>query len=151
MANSAPEFNIDEAQITDAPRLATLCIQLGYPASKDDIIKRLEDLRDDQEQVTFVARTPRGEVIGWIGAFLRKTLMVDKHVQISGLVVDEVHRGQGIGEQLVEAVECWAGEHGCKTIFVRSNVNRTGAHRFYARLGYQQIKTSRTFKKEVFT
>jgi len=149
MANKTSGYIIDEAQITDAPRLAVLCTQLGYPASEENVIRRLEDLRGNEERVTYVARTHQGQVIGWIGAFIRYILTADKHVQLSGLVVDEAHRGRNVGEQLVEAVEGWAVEQGCETIYVRSNATRVRAHHFYIRLGYQQIKSSLTFEKSL--
>jgi GNAT superfamily N-acetyltransferase len=63
------------------------------------------------------------------------------------LVVDEACRGQGIGHLLIRQAEQWAWEQGSSTMCVRSNAIRKGAHAFYERAGYENIKTSLTFRK----
>jgi GNAT superfamily N-acetyltransferase len=67
--------------------------------------------------------------------------------EIAGLVVDETARGGGIGRRLLEAAEQWARSHGCRAIRVRSNVVREGAHAFYVREGFREIKTQKVFEK----
>jgi GNAT superfamily N-acetyltransferase len=66
---------------------------------------------------------------------------------INGLVVDEAHRSDGIGAELVAAAEAWAWEHGATAIMVRSRSARVRAHRFYERLGYVEVKRSHVFEK----
>ncbi|WP_306211814.1 GNAT family N-acetyltransferase [Actinoplanes sp. RD1] len=66
------------------------------------------------------------------------------------LTVESVHvradlRGQGLGRQLMEWVEQQARERGSGVIQLTSNRRRTEAHRFYARLGYQDSHVG--FKK----
>jgi GNAT superfamily N-acetyltransferase len=62
-------------------------------------------------------------------------------------VVDEGHRGHGIGHMLVEAAETAAREAACSRIEATSALHRAGAQRFYERLGYQ--RTSAHFLKRL--
>ncbi len=47
----------------------------------------------------------------------------------------------------MEQAERWAKEKGCQAVYVRSNVVREGAHAFYERIGYVNIKLSKVFRK----
>jgi len=133
----------------DVPRLAALCGQLGYPVSREMVRRRLEEVMGDAAHVVYVAQAEDGEVVGWAHAFVRRLLMVEPHVEVGGLVVDEERRGRGVGRLLMEAVESWAREQGCQAVYLRSNVVRRDAHRFYEQIGYANIKTSLTFRKEL--
>jgi GNAT superfamily N-acetyltransferase len=58
------------------------------------------------------------------------------------VTVESVHvrgdlRGQGLGRRLMEWVEQQARERGCGLLQLTSNKQRTDAHRFYARLGFE--------------
>ena len=55
---------------------------------------------------------------------------------ITTLVVDEAHRGHGIGQMLVEAAEKAARDASCSRIEATSALHRDAAHGFYERLGY---------------
>lgn len=46
-------------------------------------------------------------------------------------------RGLGIGEQLMQAAMDRARERGCGAIQLSTDLRRTAAHRFYARLGFE--------------
>jgi GNAT superfamily N-acetyltransferase len=47
----------------------------------------------------------------------------------------------------MSAAERWAIEQGYRMVTLRSNVKRLRAHAFYERLGYETIKTSKSFCK----
>jgi GNAT superfamily N-acetyltransferase len=68
---------------------------------------------------------------------------------VRGLVVDESYGGKGTGGKLLEKVEEWTRQKGCRTVSVRSNVIRHEAYKFYAAQGYDQIKTQHTFRKRL--
>jgi GNAT superfamily N-acetyltransferase len=133
----------------DAVRLADLCEQLGYPAAPADVHSRLEAFLQDEDHGLFVVEGPGGQVAGWVHVFVRRLLMVERHAQVGGLVVDESQRGRGLGRLLMEQAEGWARARGCEGLYVRSNVARERAHRLYRGLGYEQIKISRLFMKKL--
>ncbi|MBN1814154.1 MAG: GNAT family N-acetyltransferase [Anaerolineae bacterium] len=136
------------ARVDDAERVAELATQLGYPTTSEQMRRRLAQVGRAEEHAVYVA-VRDGRVVGWIHVCARPLVQVDRAAEIEGLVVDEACRGRGIGRLLVRQIEQWVREQGCSTIYVRSNIIREGAHVFYQSLGYENIKTSLTFRKRL--
>lgn len=124
-----------------------LCQQLGYPATREQVERRLNQIRADERHSVYVASRADGEILGWIHVALRKLIMDDRYAEIEGLVVDESQRRRGAGRLLMEQAERWARTNGCVAVNLRSNVVRREAHDFYERIGYTHIKTQKTFRK----
>ena len=57
--------------------------------------------------------------------------------QIEGVRVSSKHRGQRIGEALVEAATDRARTLGCVLVQLTTDKRRVDAHRFYERLGFE--------------
>src|SRR5688572_2387182 len=130
----------------DAPALAELAIQLGYPNTAEAIAARLAALGTVSGHAVLVAVEPGGErVIGWIHVGSTRWLESDPYAEIGGLVVDSGWRGRKVGEGLARAGLAWAAAHGFREVRVRSNVVRADAHRFYERLGFSRVKTQAVF------
>ena len=106
-------------------------------------------MRDLREHAVFVAVQVSGEIAGWLGVFVYRSVEADARAEISGLVVDEKVRSRGIGRRLLDRAESWAREAGCRSIGLRSNVIRDQAHEFYLRYGYRHIKTQKSFRKDL--
>ena len=133
----------------DAPVLARLAGELGYPATADEILGRLQRLLGDPENAVIVAEDTETGVTGWIHVFVCHRLESGPCAEIGGLVVAAGRRGLGVGARLVAAAESWAAEHDLGEIRVRSNVLREGAHRFYERLGYRRVKSQAVFARDL--
>ena len=88
-----------------------------------------------------------GEIVGWIEAVILRELQSPPYCFISGLVVCEERRSLGIGKRLCTEVERWSREQGVTTLRVTSRMSREGAHRFYLRDGFRQIKIWAVFEK----
>jgi GNAT superfamily N-acetyltransferase len=140
---------IREARTQDHARIAELAGQLMYASSARDIRKRLEGMEESKEHAVFVARLAEEEIAGWIAVFIYRTVEADARAEVSGLIVDERYRSQGIGLRLLARAERWAREQGCRAIGLRSNVIRERAHAFYKRQGYQHVKTQKSFRKDL--
>jgi GNAT superfamily N-acetyltransferase len=135
------------AVAADAPTLAALSGQFGYPATGEAISRRLAAIIDDPDATVLVAQAGDGAVVGWVHVRTLQLLQRDACAEIGGLVVDEGWRRRGIGGQLMAAAEDWARRQGVGLMRLRSNVVRDDAHRFYRRLGYADSKTSLLFTK----
>lgn len=131
----------------DVDAIARLAGELGYPVAADEVRKRLEALTGHGAHVLLVAVDGRGSLVGWIQLSEERSLLSDAHAEITGLVVDAIYRGEGVGQLLVERGESWARERGLTAMGVRSNVLRERAHHFYLRLGYHIVKSQRIFRK----
>ena len=142
------EPTIRRAIAGDADDIARLSGQLGYPSTAEETARRLLQVDGQSGHAVYVAEVD-GKLIGWIHVFVNHSLVADTPAEIAGLVVDESHRGRGVGRVLMEQAERWAMEHGCHSVRLRSNVLRSRAHVFYERMGYQTIKTQKAFCKEL--
>ncbi len=141
------ELKIRRAKTSDAPQLAALTGQLGYPATAAQIRKRLQGIKPASQNAVFVARSKNDGVVGWLHVSRDALLESEIRAEVNGLVVAEGRRSLGAGAQLLAAAEDWARKHGCKTMSVRSNVIRERAHKFYERNGYEHYKTQKSFRK----
>jgi len=139
--------NIRKATLDDAPAIARLSGELGYPVQARTMRERLERILERDEHVVFVAETT--EVAGWIHAAEHELLEIGRHCEICGLVVGSGQRGNGIGRRLIEAVEEWAPSRGLKQISVRSNVIRPESHPFYESVGFERYKTQHAYRKRL--
>lgn len=140
------ETTVRLATLEDTERIKQLSEQLGYPSTTAEIARRLAELLDNSEHAVFVAENS-GTLVGWIHVVATHSLTAHAPGEISGLVVDEQHRGHGLGQLLMARAEKWAREKGCGSIRLRSNVVRSRAHAFYERRGYRVIKTQKAFSK----
>ena len=131
----------------DASAVAGLCTQLGYPASPAEVARRLAQLAQDTDNGLFVAEVSGGRVAGWVHVHGRHLLEVEPYAELGGLVVDEGHRGQGLGRALMAEAERWAAERGYGWLRIRSNTARAGAYHFYRQLGYDLVKSQHVFAK----
>ena len=136
------------AHASDAPNLLGLVEQLGYPSALEALRARLELvlLRDDH--AVFVAEED-GALLGWIHVLAFDSLATERCALVGGLVVDAGRRRSGIGRELVVLAEDWARARGLGVLRLRSRETRTGAHRFYERLGFELVKRQLQFKKEL--
>lgn len=141
-------IKVRKAEISDSDYISKLCGQLGYPALKEDVSIKLQEILSNNEHAVFVAKIEGADVVGWVHAFVKHLFYVDTAVEIGGLVVDESYRKNGIGKALMQGVEQWARENGYIGVVLRSNENRKDAHIFYKNIGYSHIKNHLTFYKE---
>jgi len=141
------ELRIRRASGADAPQIAVLTGQLGYPATALQIRERLRRIQPASQNAIFVADSARDGVVGWLHVSKEPLLESDVRAEVNGLVVAEGQRSLGAGAQLLAAAEDWARKHGCKEMSVRSNVIRERAHKFYERNGYEHYKTQKSFRK----
>jgi GNAT superfamily N-acetyltransferase len=145
--DSSNQATVRLARAGDAERIAVLCQQLGYPASQEQVQRRLHQIQQDESHAVYVAEQPDGHVVGWVHVLVRQLVVADPQAEIGGLVVDEGYHRRGVGRLLMEQAERWAHEKGCWAVHLRSNIVRKGAHAFYERIGYSNVKTSQVFRK----
>jgi GNAT superfamily N-acetyltransferase len=125
----------------DAPTLAALAGELGYPTSAETLLGRLAALHPTDAAV--IVSTDADDVpTGWCHVEMRRTLVEPMSALILGLVIGEGHRSDGIGAELLGAAEQWARARGCQRLVVATRVTRERAHRFCAREGFEVSKTS---------
>lgn len=130
----------------DAVGVQQLLQELGYSLS---ILELCDNLKAIEEQGGTVIVAVRGErVIGSVCAIIDVRLAEGICGEIVSLAVSESCRRHGIGNILVQNAEAWLSARTGK-IRVRANVVRDGAHAFYRRQGYREIKEQKIFVKQL--
>jgi GNAT superfamily N-acetyltransferase len=137
----ADPIRVRSAGPGDAPALAALAGELGYPSSAEELLGRLAAVHPTDAAV-IVSADADDQPTGWCHVELHRSLVEPLSALILGLVVGERHRSTGIGAVLLAAAEGWARARGCQRLVVATRVTRERAHRFYAREGYEVSKTS---------
>jgi GNAT superfamily N-acetyltransferase len=126
------------------PAIVELLAQLGYPADADAVRERIPRLLAAGDRL--VVAQVEGQVVGLARLHVSSSLEYDTPAgQLAALVVDEAHRGAGIGRALVEAIEAEARARGCGAFFLTTAERRADAHAFYERLGLEY--TGRRYTK----
>jgi GNAT superfamily N-acetyltransferase len=128
---------IRTAVLADAPALAELLDQLGYPTPAQEMAMRLERILARTDWRVAVAQN-EGRVAGVIAAS-RQIFFEHSHTcgRVQALSVAEDLRGRGIGAALLAHVEHWLRCQADAACIVCSHTRRTDAHRFYQRQGYK--------------
>jgi GNAT superfamily N-acetyltransferase len=130
---------VREPKDSDAPQIAPLLGQLGYPSTPQEVASRLEALRTDGAATRIWIAELDGSVVGVATARQFLGLHVTPPVAwLTMLVVEERVRGRGVGRRLVAEAEAWARAIGATRLSLTSAVHRKEAHQFYLNLGYQQ-------------
>jgi len=143
------EVTIRLATVGDAPAVAALAGQLGYPTTTEQAADRLGPLLADPGQAFLVAEPTEGEAIGWIHIHVTRFVESEPFAELGGFVVDEAHRGQGVGRALMAQAESWVRKAGVPKLRIRTRSDREGAHAFYAARGFTLIKQQHIFDKEI--
>lgn len=143
------QIDVRPMQESDAGAVAHLSEQLGYPATPQEIEGNLALIREARFEEIFVADAPGKGVVGWVHVQRQLSVPNPPRAVMTGLVVHQASRGQGVGRLLVAQVEAWAQGHGLQLLRFTSQTHREDAHRFYERLGYQVQKTSHVFVKSL--
>ena len=145
-AGRDPGTLIRDARARDSAAIARLLDQLGYPAEPAAIVSRLERLAIVGDRV--VVAEVGGEVVGLAHLQVTPTIEYARPAaKIGALIVDDAHRGEGIGRALVEALEAEARARGCELLFLTTSAKRKDAHEFYRRVGLEE--TGRRFTKSL--
>ena len=129
----------------DAPALAHLCTEVGYPSTEAQVSARLRRL-DAAEHGLFVAEADGGELCGVIDVHVRLVLEEERIAKLIALVVTGDARGEGVGSALVAEAARWARVRSLRKIWVRVSLWRESTPRFYESLGFLPRKQQRVFE-----
>lgn len=131
---------VRKATNSDFEQVTSLLLQL-WPKKTQNLSK----LRGAYERA-LIATTQRyfvavegGLIVGFASLSIKNSLWEEGPMaNIDELVVDNAHRGEGIGSVLLEFVVETASKLGCSRIELDSAFHRTEAHAFYEKKGFEQ-------------
>jgi GNAT superfamily N-acetyltransferase len=134
---------VRKAVETDIPAILSLYAQLEEGgectlplAEATNIFRRIETYPDYH---IYVAEH-LGEILGTFSMAVMDNLahLGAKSGLVEDVVVDEKHRGQGIGKEMMRYAMDLCRENACYKACLSSNIIREDAHRFYESLGFQK-------------
>jgi N-acetylglutamate synthase-like GNAT family acetyltransferase len=130
-------MNIRPAKIQDSKKISSLMDQLGYGASGQLIEKKLTEFAKTPIDTVFVAEV-EGLVVGVISCHITSLFhQAGSSGRITSMVIEQKHRGQGVGKCLVSEAEAFFQSSGCVKSEVTSGDHRPEAHAFYESCGYK--------------
>jgi hypothetical protein len=127
--------HIRAARAADAPALADLSTQLGYPSTEAQVRERL-CLLDDPERTILVADGATG-LAGFVDVHVQRVVESGPYGEVGGLVV---------GAALLAAAAEWSRARGLERLWIRANLARVGPHEFYEAIGCRIVKDQRVYE-----
>ncbi|KEK25098.1 GNAT family N-acetyltransferase [Bacillus gaemokensis] len=131
-------FCIRKATVNDIEALCSLTKELkGSSISHKDMQNRLQFVEMSPFDFLYVYEE-EDKIFGFLGFRIRENLEdVTRYGEISIISVDPTIRRKGIGQILMDYAEQLAKDHNCIGTWLVSGIQRTEAHPFYKKLGYE--------------
>jgi RimJ/RimL family protein N-acetyltransferase len=133
---------VRRAQFADAPALAWLLTELGYPQHAEQTHAQLAAWAGDPRGTVLVAEPDEspGSPAGFAAAYATRHMeRPGSFARVVALAVDPARQRSGLGRRLLTAVEAWAAELGCRDIEITSSRQRDDAQAFYRALGFVDL------------
>ncbi len=137
---------IDEKDTEDFHRALSSVVNEGKflltqtPPSLSDTAEFIRN-NIDTKSAQYVAEL-NGDIIGWAD-ILPRDLPVMRHVGLLGMGVVAVHRGKGIGSELLEKTLTHAFDSGLKRIELEVYASNASAIKLYQKFGFELEGTKR--------
>ena len=140
---------IRNIRIEDAPALEHICkAALGHETTTAHLKRRIQELSQDPCYYICVYEDDATQrVLGFIQAEKYELVYGGNGWNVIALAVSSEAQRQGIGKQLLLALEEHAAGEGYTFIRLNCNTLRTDAHAFYEHMGYSCDKTQKRFIK----
>jgi GNAT superfamily N-acetyltransferase len=148
------EITYRKATLDDVSTIVGLLMDDPLGAGREDpddlapYARAFAQIATDPHQVLAVAERD-GAVVGTLQLTIIPGLSRRgaARAQVEGVRVRADERGSGLGTQLIEWAVEEARRQGCALIQLTSDASRSGAHRFYERLGFAASHVG--FKREL--
>lgn len=134
-------MSIQIANATDLPEILRLqkeCYleeaEIYQDFSIPPLVQSLESIEKDFEDQVFLKSVISGKIVGSVRATIH-----NKTCEIGRLIVDKTARNQGLGKQLMKAIESHSDSVERYELFTGHLSSRNLS--FYKKLGYKQFKT----------
>ncbi|MBC2581827.1 GNAT family N-acetyltransferase [Clostridium sp. DJ247] len=148
-------FTIRKAQHNDIEMLVEL-LKVLFSIEEDFVFDEEKQrrglrmmLQDQDNRCIFVAEFEQHIVGMTSGQILVSTAEGGISVLVEDVVIDENYRKQGIGRELLSAMESWAVEKGAKRLQLLADINNSSALVFYKKLNWSNTRLTCLQKKGI--
>jgi len=132
-------LEIRQAKKEDLPEILSLLEKLsGTESDQKKALKSFDQILKSEVYFTFVAVSD-GKIAGTASICLLFSLQRGRPWGlVDNVVVGENYRQKGVGKKLIEAIVEFAKGKDCYKIVLTARFSRTGAHRFWQRIGFKK-------------
>ncbi len=138
------KFIMREAVPEDAQAIDNVMLVISEKCTDIERMKRqIAKLQADPQKYLLAAVDPEnGTICGsLLGVVFEDICETGRPILlVENVVVLESYQGKGVGRQMFQEIERWGKEMDCHYEMLVSGLNRVGAHKFYARLGFEEVK-----------
>lgn len=126
---------IERLKEEDIPQLLELYKAFGpVKATMDEAVKNYEEIQENEDYLLLAAKED-GVVVGSMLGVCCKGLTMPFLV-IEDVIVKDGLREKGIGRKIMESLDEFAKSRDCVYSILVSSAFRTGAHKFYEKVGF---------------
>lgn len=139
------ELKLRKAQEKDLDGLDQVMLVISDAAGERETVKRLlKKIDADPQKYLLVAEDlETGTICGSLFGVVFEDICDSCRpiLLVENAAVLESFQGKGVGRAMFQEIERWAKEEwDCHYEILASGLNRTGAHKFYAALGFDEVK-----------
>ena len=139
------ELKLRKAQEKDLDGLDQVMLVISDAAGERETVKRLlkKIYADPQKYLLVAEDLETGTICGSLFGVVFEDICDSCRpiLLVENVAVLESFQGKGVGRAMFQEIERWAKEEwDCHYEILASGLNRTGAHKFYAALGFDEVK-----------
>lgn len=139
------ELKLRKAQEKDLDGLDQVMLVISDAAGERETVKHLlKKIDADPQKYLLVAEDlETGTICGSLFGVVFEDICDSCRpiLLVENVAVLESFQGKGVGRAMFQEIERWAKEEwDCHYEILASGLNRTGAHKFYAALGFDEVK-----------
>lgn len=133
-----------KAKVEDIPGLdEVMQVISDGPGDRDKMAELIAKIAADKEKYLLVAvNEGSGEIVGSLLGVVFEDICGDCRpiLLVENVAVLERYQGRGVGRMMFEEIERWGREMDCHYEMLVSGMSRTGAHKFYKAIGFDEVK-----------
>lgn len=132
-----------KAAVEDIPGLDEVMLVISDgPGDREKMARLIENIsRDEQKYLLVAVDKETGEIVGSLLGVVFEDICGDCRpiLLVENVAVLEKYQGRGVGRKMFDEIERWGRELDCHYEMLVSGMNRTGAHKFYKAIGFEQV------------
>lgn len=132
-----------KATVEDIPGLDEVMLVISDgPGDREKMARLIENIsRDEQKYLLVAVDKESGEIAGSLLGVVFEDICGDCRpiLLVENVAVLEKYQGCGIGRRMFDEIERWGREMDCHYEMLVSGMNRTGAHKFYKAIEFEQV------------
>lgn len=138
------DIELRKATVEDIPGLdEVMQVISDGPGDREKMAKLIEKISQDEQKYLLVAvNREDGEILGSLLGVVFEDICGDCRpiLLVENVAVLDKFQGRGVGRIMFEEIERWGREMDCHYEMLVSGMSRVGAHKFYERIGFEQVK-----------